>query len=388
MLKSDFHLGDRLVRTVRGPNLLDDAVGLLLDLDADRYVVVTDDTVRRIVGARLAEALHRQAPTLLLSQPPGEEHKTLSTLARHVDAALAFGVTRRSVVVAAGGGVPGNVAGLLAGLLFRGIRFAHVPTTVIAACDSVLSAKQAVNTTYAKNTVGLHHVPEMILIDLTVLAGSGRRDLRSGICETVKNALVLAPRQVPELRGLLRPASDYDEDELSRVFELSLEVKGRLLAEDPHERQVGVLLEYGHTVGHALELVGATQTRPDGPLRHGEAVALGMLAAASVARRLGLLDDDTVALHEELVARAGVCPCLSAGIDPGTVLHHVEFDNKRGYRHHDRDVVPMVLLEGLGRPANHEGRFLTSVPRAVVREAVHDLLRRGKECRGRCPAGA
>lgn len=193
MLESNFHLGDRLVRTVRGHGVLDEVATILLDMEADRYFVVTDDTVREIVGTVIAQKLNRTVPTLLVSQPPGEEHKTLSTLSRYVDAALSFGVTRQSVVVAVGGGVPGNVAGLLAGLLFRGVRLAHFPTTVIAACDSVLSAKQAVNTAHAKNMIGLYHPPEVIVIDLAVLAGNSRRDLRSGTCETVKNALCSLP---------------------------------------------------------------------------------------------------------------------------------------------------------------------------------------------------
>lgn len=388
MLESNFHLGDRLVRTVRGHGVLDEVATILLDMEADRYFVVTDDTVREIVGTVIAQKLNRTVPTLLVSQPPGEEHKTLSTLSRYVDAALSFGVTRQSVVVAVGGGVPGNVAGLLAGLLFRGVRLAHFPTTVIAACDSVLSAKQAVNTAHAKNMIGLYHPPEVIVIDLAVLAGNSRRDLGSGTCETVKNALVLAPEQIPELRRLLRPASDYNEDELNYLFDLSLAVKGQLLAEDPHERHLGVLLEYGHTVGHALELAGAAQTRPDGPLRHGEAVALGMLAAARVARRIGFIGDDVVAVHEELVALAGVCACLTVDIDPEIVMCHVEFDNKRGYRPHGRSDVLMVLLNDLGRAANRAGRYLTSVPVSEVFGCVHELLRQGKECGGRCPVDA
>ncbi|MYR55074.1 iron-containing alcohol dehydrogenase, partial [Streptomyces sp. SID625] len=252
-----FDIAGKRVRVVLGEHIGAEMAAALAELDADRFVVVTDTTVAELAAGALTERLERTAPTLLLSHPPGEEFKNLATLSRFVDLALDFGVTRRSVVVAVGGGIPGNIAGVLAGLLFRGLRLVHVPTTVIAACDSVLSVKQAVNTGHAKNTVGLYHIPEAVLVDLAVVAGGSPRDLRSGTCETVKNALAIEPAQIPRLRRLLRREADYSPADLGEIFELSLAVKGRLLREDPYEKHAGVLLEYGHTVGHALELAGA-----------------------------------------------------------------------------------------------------------------------------------
>ncbi len=381
-----FDVGDKQVRVLLGHDCLDEAAEAFAALDADRFVIVTDDTVRDVVSGKLAGLLEQSAPTLLLSHPPGEDHKNLATLSRFIDLALDFGVTRRSVVLAVGGGIPGNVAGLLAGLLFRGVRLAHFPTTVIAACDSVISAKQAVNTAHAKNTVGLYHPPEMIFIDLGVVALGSPRDLRSGTCETVKNALALEPGQIPRLRRLLRPGADYTPAELAEIFELSLDVKGRVLLEDPLEKGVGVLLEYGHTVGHALELAGAGTGRGPGTtgVRHGEAVALGMAAAARIAHRLGMLDPAAVGVHEELIDQAGVCRCLTVGLSPEAVMQHIEFDNKRGYQRHRAGEIPMVLLEALGAAAHPAQHYLTPVPRTEVLAAVHELLRQGKECAKGC----
>ncbi|MCS0634962.1 iron-containing alcohol dehydrogenase [Streptomyces sp. LP05-1] len=376
-----FDIAGKRVRVVLGEHIEAEMAAALAELDADRFVVVTDARVAELAAGALAERLERTTPTLLLSHPPGEEFKNLATLSRFVDLALDFGVTRRSVVVAVGGGIPGNIAGVLAGLLFRGLRLVHVPTTVIAACDSVLSVKQAVNTGHAKNTVGLYHIPEAVLVDLAVVAGGSPRDLRSGTCETVKNALAIEPAQIPRLRRLLRREADYSPADLGEIFELSLAVKGRLLLEDPYEKHAGVLLEYGHTVGHALELAGAGRGPGGGDMiKHGEAVALGMTAAADVAHRAGLLDAEGLAVHEELIDRVGVCRCLTVGIAPETVLHHIAYDNKRGYRSCDGSEVAMVLLRAVGAPLNAEQRYLTPVPHTLVAAAVHDLLRRGKEC--------
>ncbi|AZQ74426.1 iron-containing alcohol dehydrogenase [Streptomyces luteoverticillatus] len=377
-----FSLGDRRVRVLLGHDCLDDVAQALTGLDADRFVFVTDDTVQGVVASKLAGVVEQTAPALLLSHPPGEAHKNLATLSRFIDLSLDFKVTRRSVVVAVGGGIPGNIAGLLAGLLFRGIRLVHVPTTVIAACDSVISAKQAVNTAHAKNTVGLYHPPELIVVDFGVVAMGSPRDMRSGTCETVKNALAIDPGQIPTLRRLLRPRADYTASDLEEIFELSLAVKSRLLLEDPHEKYSGVLLEYGHTVGHALELASAAPGSGAVPVKHGEAVALGMAVAADVAHRLGALGADAVATHEELIERVGVCRCLTAGLDTETVMHHIGFDNKRGYEAHTSSDVPMVLLGALGVPLGLGQHYLTPVPRRAVRAAVDELLRRGRECDG------
>ncbi|MFH8983940.1 2-deoxy-scyllo-inosose synthase [Streptomyces varsoviensis] len=375
-----FDVADKRVRVLLGEDVQDEMAETLGSLRADRFIVVTDDNVADVVAGKLAGALDAVAPTLLLSHPPGEEHKNLATLSRFVDLALDFGATRRTVVVAAGGGIPGNIAGLLAGLLFRGVRLVHVPTTVIAACDSVISVKQAVNTSHAKNMVGLYHPPELILVDLAVVALGSPRDLRSGTCETVKNALAIDPAQIPRLRRLLRRRADYTPADLGEIFDLSLAVKGRLLLADPYEKYSGLLLEYGHTIGHALELASTAHGAKEAALKHGEAVALGMVAAADVAHRMGLLDAADVAVHEELVDRAGVCRCLAAGIAPTTVLHHVAYDNKRGYRSCGGDEVAMVLLGALGKPLGADEHYLTPVPHAHVADAVHDLLRRGAQC--------
>jgi 3-dehydroquinate synthase/2-deoxy-scyllo-inosose synthase len=375
-----FDVGDKRVRVFLGENIQDDVAEALGSLGADRFIVVTDDNVLDVVAGKLAGVLDKSAPTLVLSHPPGEEHKNLATLSRFVELALDFGATRRSVVVAVGGGIPGNIAGLLAGLLFRGIRLVHLPTTVIAACDSVISVKQAVNTSHAKNMVGLYHSPEMIFIDLEVVAMGAPRDLRSGTCETIKNALAIDPGQIPRLRRLLRPRADYTPADVGEIFDLSLAVKSRLLAQDPYEKHLGLLLEYGHTVGHALELASTARGPGEAAIKHGEAVALGMCAAADVAHRLGLLDADAVATHEELIDRVGVCRCLTVGLAPETVLRHLEFDNKRGYRHDGAGDMSMVLLEALGAPLNPDERYLTQVPRGLVVSVVLDLLHLGRQC--------
>ncbi|GAA2253878.1 2-deoxy-scyllo-inosose synthase [Streptomyces amakusaensis] len=376
-----FDIAEKRIRVLIGENVHDQMAECLSGLGADRFIVVTDDNVADIAAGKLADLLEQTAPTLLLSHPPGEEHKNLTTLTRFVDLSLDFGVTRRSVVVAVGGGIPGNIAGVLAGLIFRGVRLVHVPTTVIAACDSVISAKQAVNTSHAKNMVGLYHTPEMILIDLAVVAMGSPRDLRSGTCETVKNALAIEPAQIPRLRRLLRRDADYSPADLGEIFDLSLAVKSRLLREDPYEKYSGLLLEYGHTIGHALELASAGHGPEEAALKHGEAVALGMVAAADVAHRLGLLDAEAVAVHEEMIGRVGVCRCLTVGIEAETVLHHIAFDNKRGYRRGDDNQVSMVLLDGIGSPLHPDDHYLTPVPYTDVAAAVHELLRLGRQCR-------
>lgn len=176
-------LGQHSYPYFSGHDCSDRIVRALAGYGTDRFFVVTDDTVQALHGDDLLPALGRHAPVHVLSQPPGEGMKSLASLSSYLEAAIAAGATRRSLVVAFGGGVPGNLAGALAGLLYRGVRLVHVPTTTVAAMDSVISLKQAVNSSHGKNHIGIYHIPEAVYLDVRLLQTLPDRELRSGLCE-------------------------------------------------------------------------------------------------------------------------------------------------------------------------------------------------------------
>ena len=332
---------------------------------------MTDDEPRlsgfvELVAARLGVV----APTLQVTLARGAGLKSLDTVGRICERAVEYGATRATVMVAVGGGNVGNITGLCAALLFRGIRFVQVPTTLLAMSDVVLSLKQGVNITGVKNGLGTYYAPELIWADPRTLATLSPSEIQGAQAEIIKNALTLAPEQVPVLLKMFRPDGRYRSSELTAMIDLAISAKSRVLRDDAKERNAALVLEYGHTVGHALEVLA------DGTLGHGFGVALGMRVAARVARLLGMLGDAEVDLHDHLLNAAGLPlglpPALTPGVD--ALAGQLRRDNKRGYLRLRPSQIPMVLLSAPGVPALTDGLPLTGVDIDLVLEAYREAF--------------
>lgn len=339
----------------------------LIELSASRYLVVCDSNTCPLYGKALVERLSSRGEANLLVHTAGEPHKGMGTLETLMESALQVGADRAAIVVALGGGVTGNLAGLMAALLFRGIGLVHVPTSLIAMLDSVLSLKQAINASVGKNLVGTFYPPLEVLADTAMLRTLPPRETVSGLCEVIKNALAIRPAMTGTLLRTLSPDARYEDAALRTFIAESVLAKAQVTADDERECRAGLVLEYGHTVGHALEYTSA------GQLSHGEAVGLGMLAAAEVSHRLGRLPQPLIQLHQELLHRAGATLTVPDYIDLDEVMHRLRFDNKRGYLRDPTDDVAMVLLRGHGEPVWTDGRPLIPVPIPLVREVLDEL---------------
>lgn len=284
-------------------------------LEVDRFAVVTEPGVPFPLGAELVERITRDvAPAVLLRFPAGERGKTMGAVTELAEGALRAGLTRRSAIVAFGGGLAGNVAGLVAALLFRGIRLVHVPTTLLAMSDSVLSLKQAVNSGVGKNHMGTFHPPEFVWNNLAYLESLPADEIRGALCEAIKNVLAISPERLDELAGTLDARCAYTADGYRRIIDICVDAKTAVMQDDPHEKGDALVLEYGHTIGHAIELLS------EGRMTHGLAVGVGMLAAARVARLLGVLDVRSEWTHWELLTRNGAPTALPAGVEARQVF--------------------------------------------------------------------
>ena len=339
----------------------------LLHLSASRYLVVCDAHTGSLYGRDLVQRLSDHAPTDLLTHPAGERGKNLAAVGELAETALELGADRASVVVAVGGGITGNIAGLMAALLFRGIRLVHIPTSLIAVLDSVLSLKQAVNTSVGKNLIGTFYAPVEVVADTAMLRTLPRRETISGLCEAIKNALAIRPEMIELLLAELRPDARYDDEPMHSIIVESLLAKASVTIDDEHECRSGLVLEYGHTVGHAIEHVAG------GELSHGEAVGLGMIAAAEVSHRLAHLDAAAVELHRQLLEQAGAMTAIPDSIDLDEVARRLRFDNKRGYLRSTQGCLAMVLLRGYGEPIWYDDRPLVPVPIALVHDVLRDM---------------
>ena len=314
--------------------------------------------------SRSWRSLSRRASAELIYHSPGEGAKRLCEVERVIDEILRLGGTRASCVVTFGGGVSGNLGGLVAALLFRGIRLVHVPTTLVGIHDSVISLKQAVNAKAGKNMIGTYYLPQFVLADTQYLQTLRPDHVRSGLCEVIKNALAICPDQIPWLEETLEPSREIGAEDWVELIRKCIAAKLMVMNDDPYEKGPGLVLEYGHTVGHAIEHTAS------GAISHGEAVGLGMLVAARISSRMGYLDQGSVDKHWDLVHRCGISVKRPATTSVPEILEKVASDNKRGHLANAPGHVPMVLLEHLGQPIRSSELPLIPVSLSLVEEAM------------------
>ena len=261
----------------------------------------------------------------LLTIPAGETNKTRDTWARLTDQMLAKGYGRDSAVIALGGGVVGDLAGFVAGTFMRGIPVIQVPTTLMAMVDASIGGKTAVDTPAGKNLVGVFHFPAAVLIDPQVLATLPLREMRAGFAEIVKHGVIA---NEPYLREVAGSASDLlsdsgpDSDTMLSVIVRSIEIKAEIVSRDEREDGLRKSLNFGHTIGHAVELVS------DYSLLHGEAVAIGMALEGRLAERIGVAQAGTADAITNALRAAGLPTDLPQSFDRNAVLEAMRSDKK------------------------------------------------------------
>ncbi|WP_297801309.1 3-dehydroquinate synthase [uncultured Brevundimonas sp.] len=284
--------------------------GLLSGLGAEarafaptKMVVVTDSNVAELHAvtamASLAEA---GIPAELIVVPAGEASKSFEQLERVLDSAIAAGLDRKSMVVALGGGVIGDLAGLAAALYMRGIDFIQVPTTLLAQVDSSVGGKTAIDSPRGKNLIGAFHQPRLVLADIDLLGTLPARQIRSGWAEIVKHGLICDRAYFDWLSGEGAAGAKGDVEALKAAVVRSVEIKAQVVGEDEKEAGRRALLNLGHTFGHALEVeVGFDDT-----LTHGEAVAVGCAMAFRYSARHGLCSAQDAERAEQGIRAAGL----------------------------------------------------------------------------------
>lgn len=353
----------------------DGFTGPMMRLDADRLIFVTEDDLEPMIRP-LFNAASALMPASLLTIPGGDKNKRLSIVEDLATDALGVGCTRASVIVAAGGGYVGNLAGLTANLLYRGVRLVHVPTTLLHMSDGVLSIKQAVNTSLGKNQLGSYYTPTYIWANVDYLRTLPEREILSSMCESTKNSIAIVPDQMERTQGYVAEViagGCVSSTTMLRIIDDSIKAKDLVMHDDHLERHAGLICEYGHTVGHAVEAALG------GDLPHGMAIAFGMRVAADVAVLMGIADPDLVATTDRLTGPLipGWVRGQLVGITADQLMEIIRYDNKRGYRGPvGQEVVDMILLSEPGVPYGDPDRPLTAVPKATLRDALVGRLGR------------
>jgi 3-dehydroquinate synthase len=320
-----------------GPGLLTNSEFLDAHIRGRDLLIVTNSIVARLYLAKLTDSLagRRVAECIL---PDGEQHKTLQTAGWVFDALVAKKMNRDATVLALGGGVVGDVAGFAAASYQRGVGYVQIPTTLLAQVDSSVGGKTGVNHPGGKNLIGAFYQPQSVIADIDTLTTLPDRELRAGLAEIIKYGCVWDPllfdwldKHIPELLA-------RDVDSLIYAIARSCEIKATVVAKDEREQNLRAILNFGHTFGHAIEAATGYDT-----YLHGEAVGLGMLMAADLSRRLGLIENETQERVRDILTRAGLPTDVPRiGAAKGRELMQMDKKVLAG-------TVRLVLLEKLGR---------------------------------------
>lgn len=351
-------LGDRSYAIEIGADLLDEkAVYARLPLGAVA-LIVTNTTVAPLYAERLKVVLAQYCPQVLqVELEDGEEHKNWQMLNQIFDALLSHGCDRKTVLFALGGGVIGDMTGFAAACYMRGVPFVQVPTTLLAQVDSSVGGKTAINHPMGKNMIGAFYQPQLVVCDLATLDTLPQRELSAGLAEVIKYGPIADMAFMEWLESSMDALLARDRTALAHAVRRCCEIKAWVVGQDERETGLRAILNFGHTFGHAIE-AGMGY----GVWLHGEGVGAGMIMAAELSRRLGLVDAAFVARLRALVQRAGLPlngPVLDAADNAGRYLQLMRVDKKA-----EAGEIRFVVIDGPGRAA------VRAAPDSMVREVI------------------
>lgn len=308
-----------------------------------KIFVITDKNVANFHLDKLEEVLSEvEIPSNLITVDAGEQTKSFQSLEKISEEILQNNVDRKSLIIAFGGGVIGDLSGFIASILLRGIDFVQIPTTLLAAVDSSVGGKTAINSKFGKNLIGSFYQPRLVICDLNFLKTLPERQMKSGYGEVVKYGLIQDKEFFKYLTENYQSIFDFNEDVLRKIITKSCKIKADIVSRDEKEGGVRATLNFGHTFGHIFE----TETGYSSDIFHGEAVALGMLMAAQMSLNSQMISEDEFSQIKSHLEKSGFV------IDPKKIreswnqeslIKHLFKDKKT-----ENNNLTFILLEGIG----------------------------------------
>jgi 3-dehydroquinate synthase len=337
-----------------------DRVGLILAKSgrAVRYVIVTDTRIDALHGERVQAALEKMDLRVdRITVPPGEEAKGIGTVLAVTERLTALGADRQTVLIALGGGVVGDLTGFAASIYLRGIPVVQIPTTLLAQVDSSIGGKTGVDTAAGKNLLGTFKQPQGVFIDIAFLKTLPDAMFRSGLAEVIKYGIIESPEMLDDLERALANGNLRETAFLERIIATACRIKKDIVELDERDRGLRRVLNFGHTVGHAVEAASGYA------LSHGESVAIGMVAAARLSERLHGLPADDAARIAALLRSVGLPDRIPAEMDPEDILARLSLDKKK-----EGGTIHFVMIRKLGTPFVNGG-----IPEEILRDALKGL---------------
>jgi 3-dehydroquinate synthase len=354
----EIDLGERSYYILIGASLLGDASTFVALPNASTALIVSNETVAPLYAQRLQAALQGRFKTIhVVTLPDGEVYKDWTTLQLIFDALLQHSCDRKTVLFALGGGVVGDMTGFAAASYMRGVPFVQVPTTLLAQVDSSVGGKTGINHPLGKNMIGAFYQPLQVVCDLDMLNTLPVRELSAGLAEIIKYGPIADMAFFDWIESNLDALLAKEPAALAHAIRRSCEIKASVVAQDERESGLRAILNFGHTFGHAIE-----SGLGYGEWLHGEGVGCGMVMAAQLSQRLGLVDQAFVARLTRLIGRAGLPvrgPQLSSTDNVGRYLELMRVDKKS-----EAGEIRFVLITEPGKAA------LRNAPEALVREVI------------------
>ncbi|MGB3403201.1 MAG: 3-dehydroquinate synthase [Microcoleaceae cyanobacterium] len=355
-------LGQKSYDVAIAPDNLNQLGRLMVPLNLGKKVLlVSNPEIFQHYGQQAVESLTSSGFNVeSCTLPAGESYKTLKTLQIIYDAALKHRLERSSTLVALGGGVVGDMTGFAAATWLRGIQVVQVPTSLLAMVDAAIGGKTGVNHPQGKNLIGAFHQPKLVAIDPTVLKTLPPRELRAGMAEVIKYGVIWDRelfRQLEQSQSLGSMAA-IDPILLQSLLERSCQAKAEVVSQDEQEAGLRAILNYGHTIGHAVESLTGYTT-----ILHGEGVGIGMIAASRIAVELGMWTTECDRAQLALIEKAGLPTQLPAGLDIDQIIDTLQTDKKV-----KAGIVRFILPTDIGKVT-----ITDQVPASVIRKVLQQL---------------
>ncbi|MBM4312595.1 MAG: 3-dehydroquinate synthase [Deltaproteobacteria bacterium] len=346
----EIHIGSKII----------DRMGLILARNgwATRVIIITDTRIDTLYGEKVEAALKKTDLRVdRIALPPGEAAKEMRTVLEVVDKLIALGADRSTALIALGGGVIGDLTGFTASIFMRGIPFIQVPTTLLAQVDSSVGGKTGVDTGAGKNIIGTFHQPKGVFIDLSFLETLPEEQFRSGLAEVIKYGIIETPELLDAIEEAAAAGSLREPAFLEKMITTACRIKKGLVELDEGDRGVRRILNFGHTVGHAVEAASAYS------LSHGEAVAIGMVAAAIFSEQLHYLPADDRRRIASVIRAVGLPDRIPGSLDLQEIAARITRDKKK-----KGEIVHFVLLKKLGAPIVNGG-----IPETMMKKTLEGL---------------
>lgn len=326
--------------------------------DVDRYVIVSDSMVNPLYGEMVEHRLgHTGLPTDIIEIPAGESSKVMSVVVYIVHRLMALGASRKSLLIALGGGVVGDITGFAASIYKRSIPYVQIATSLVAQVDSSVGGKTGIDLSEGKNLIGTFYQPKVVFIDLAFLETLPEKDLKNGLAEIIKYGIISDEDMFVLLEQEKENVIKREPALMEKLVTRSCEIKAGIVEKDEKEGGLRRILNFGHTVGHAIEAASKYT------LSHGQAVAVGAVAAGRISHKLGFLDKQSCDRIEKVVKHYGLPTRIPADLNTENILDYMARDKKVvGTQIH------FVLISNIGTP------FVTpEVPQEIILQVMDEL---------------